>query len=179
MPFVRKFYTADLHLAHAAIIPSTGRPFAAPEEMDVALVERINERCGPKDMLYILGDFTLSRNEHYVRHLFHAIRPRKVLVIGNHDVDGKGRLKPVIAGLPWDIPPVHALETNDGPDGARVWLSHYGHRRWPASHHGTFHFYGHSHGRLPMLGRSRDVGVDCPDAGFGPLTFEQLTEGME
>ncbi len=39
-------------------------------------------------------------------------------------------------------------------------------------------FFGHNHGEMPPLGRSRDVGVDCPDTGFSPRTFKQLTQGM-
>lgn len=179
MPFVRKYYTADLHFAHPAVIRAANRPFTSSEEMDAFLVDRINERVEKQDTLYILGDFTLSRNSEYVEHLFHAISCRKVLVLGNHDVDNKGRVKKVFARLPWDIPPVQALEISDGPNADRIWLSHYGHRTWPASHHGAYHLYGHSHGRLPSVGRSRDVGVDCADAGYGPLTFAQLTEGME
>jgi calcineurin-like phosphoesterase family protein len=63
-------------------------------------------------------------------------------------------------------------------DGERVTLCHYGMRVWPASHHGAWHFFGHSHGRLPNHGRSRDVGVDCVDVAFTPRTFRQLTAGM-
>ena len=179
MAFARNFYTADLHLGHAAILKSqpVTRPFATVEEMDVVIVERINERVWKNDVLYILGDFTLSRNANYVEHLFHEISARKVLILGNHDVDDRGQVKAGVARLPWDRPPVQALETREGAAGHRVWLSHYAHRTWPAAHHGSFHFYGHSHGALPKLGRSRDVGIDCPDTGFGPLTFVDMASG--
>ena len=68
--------------------------------------------------------------------------------------------------------------SSDGPTGSRVWLSHYAHRSWPAQHYGAYHFYGHSHGALPHVGRSRDVGIDVLDMGFGPRTFEELTKEM-
>jgi calcineurin-like phosphoesterase family protein len=146
--------------------------------MDAVTVERINERVGRGGILFILGDFTLSRNAHYVEHLFHAIACRKILVLGNHDLDHQGRVKQVIASLPWEMPPVAVMEIKDGPDGSRVWLSHYAHRSWPASHHGSYHFYGHSHGALPPLHRSRDVGIDCPYTGLGPMIFDDLTGEM-
>jgi hypothetical protein len=60
-----------------------------------------------------------------------------------------------------------------------VILCHYGMRVWPASHHGSVHFYGHSHGRLPGYGRSRDVGVDMLDVAFRPRTFAELTAGWD
>lgn len=180
MPFVRKFYMADTHFGHPAILrsqPAT-RSFETVEDMDAAIIERVNERVEKEDILFILGDFAFSRDHAYLQHVFHALRGRKVLVLGNHDVDNRGCLKKGIAALPWDAPPMQAMETKDGPNGARVWLSHYAHRAWPAQHYGSYHFYGHSHGALPSVGRSRDVGIDVPDMGFGPLSFEDLTEEM-
>ena len=44
---------------------------------------------------------------------------------------------------------------------------------------GAFHFYGHAHGALAGIGRSRDVGVDMPDVAFRPRTFAELTRGMK
>ncbi|MEY9562285.1 hypothetical protein [Sinorhizobium fredii] len=177
---VKKFYVADLHLAHPGILqncPDTRR-FASVEEMDVAIIDRINQRVGAKDILYILGDFCLSNIPEYVEHLFHTINGRKRLIIGNHDLDHKSRLKKVLAALPWDVPPAHSMETKDGPHGSRIYLSHYAHRTWPAMRHGSYHFYGHSHGSMPSMGLSRDVGIDVADMDFGPKTFNDLKETL-
>lgn len=181
MPYVRKWYMADPHFGHAAILRSQpiSRPFATVEDMDAAIIERVNERVAPCDLLFILGDFALTKDDAYLEHIFYSLRGRKVLVLGNHDVDNRGAVKKGIARLPWDVPPAAAMETKDGPQGSRVWLSHYAHRAWPAQHYGSYHFFGHSHGALPCVGRSRDVGIDVPEMGFGPLQFEDLTEGME
>ncbi|RVH78106.1 hypothetical protein CN203_11460 [Sinorhizobium meliloti] len=179
MSFVRKLFTADLHLGHHGILkhcPAT-RPFDSVEDMDRAIVERINERVEKGDILYIIGDFAISSDPAYVRHLFHSINGRKILVLGNHDLDNKGRVAKTIRDLPWDIPPTHALETTD--EGCRIYLSHYACRTWPAAHHGAYHLFGHSHGNLPLLGRSRDVGIDCPDLAFAPATFAELREALD
>ena len=181
MSFCCKHYTADLHLAHPGILdhcPAT-RQFSSTEEMDAAIIERINARVGADDILYILGDFCLSGVQEYVDHLFNAIRGRKRLVIGNHDLDNKGRLRKTLAALPWDVPPQHSMETTDGPEGSRIYLSHYAHRTWPAIKHGSYHFFGHSHGDLKPLGRSRDVGIDVLDMAFGPRTFCELQETLD
>ena len=85
--------------------------------------------------------------------------------------------KECILALPWDKPPVAALEVKDG--GHRVFLSHYAHRTWPGSCNGAYHFYGHSHGTIPHYGRSRDVGVDLPDVHFRPRTFSELTAMLD
>lgn len=179
MSFTAKYYTADLHLGHNGILrhgPAT-RPFDAVEEMDAAIVERINERVSAADILYIVGDFAVSGDAEYVRHLFHAIHGRKILVWGNHDLDKKGRLTKVIRALPWDQPPTAALDTTD--DGCRLYLHHYACRVWPAAHHGAYHLYGHSHGSLPPLGRSRDIGIDCEDTRFAPMTFAEIRETLD
>lgn len=180
MSYCRKFYLADLHLAHPGILqhcPDT-RQFSSTEEMDAAIIERINARVSKDDIFYILGDVCLSNMQEYVDHLFHSINGRKRLVIGNHDLDNRGRLKKTLASLPWDVPPSHSMETKDGSDGIRVYLSHYAHRTWPAMRRGAFHFFGHSHGDLAPMGLSRDVGIDVPDMEFRPKTFNELRETL-
>lgn len=179
MSFTKKFYIADLHLGHHGIFrhcPAT-RPFDGVEQMDAAIVSAINARVSKDDLLYIVGDFAVSGDAECVRHLFHQINGRKVLVWGNHDLDKKGRLNRILRNLPWDQPPTAALETTD--EGCRVFLHHYACRVWPACHHGSYHLYGHSHGNLPPLGRSRDVGIDCSDLRFSPATFAELKETLD
>ncbi|WP_024850047.1 MULTISPECIES: hypothetical protein, partial [unclassified Aminobacter] len=128
------------------------------------------------DITYILGDYGRPGKDVLAyRRLFHSLRGKKVLIIGNHDVRKDGSLDPEIERLPWHVPPRDLLEVKDG--GRRVILCHYALRTWPASHYGSVHFYGHSHGRLPGVGFSRDVGVDLPDVDFTPRTFAELTKG--
>lgn len=176
MSFTRKLYTADLHLGHYGILrhcPST-RAYDTVEAMDAAIVANINERVEPSDVLYIIGDFALCGDAEYIRHLFNEIRGRKILVLGNHDLDRKGRVNSTICDLPWDQPPQHALETTD--EGCRIYLHHYACRTWPAAHHGSYHLFGHSHGNLSPFGHSRDVGIDCPDMRFAPATIAEIQE---
>jgi len=52
-------------------------------------------------------------------------------------------------------------------------LCHYAMRSWPKSHYGAWHLYGHSHGKLPMLGRSMDIGVDTHD--FYPYSLDEIS----
>lgn len=172
MSYVRKWYMADPHFGHQAMMgfcPET-RPFASVHEMDQAIIDRVNERVSKSDILYILGDFAFGKDEAHIKRCFHSLNGRKVLIIGNHDVDRDGALKPVLATLPWDQAPVHSLITSD--NGTRLFLAHYAHRAWPGQHKGAIHLYGHSHGRLPQWARSRDVGLDVADMGFGPMTMD-------
>jgi len=58
-----------------------------------------------------------------------------------------------------------------------IFLSHYSHRVWSQSHHGILHLYGHSHGSLPGIGKSMDVGVDTND--LYPYHLDEIIEKMK
>ena len=53
-------------------------------------------------------------------------------------------------------------------------LCHYAMRVWNRAHHGAWHLYGHSHGKLPEAptSLSMDVGVDTHD--FRPWHFDEI-----
>lgn len=175
MPFTTKRYIADLHFGHAAIIQSCARPFASAEEMDEHMISRWNSVAKDDDITFILGDFAANlADSARVREVFGRLAGRKRLILGNHDIRRGDQIHPTLAGLAWDAQPAHAAETTDNK--VRIYMSHYAHRVWPGAHYGSVHFYGHSHGKCPPLGRSRDVGVDMPDVTFTPRTFGELTE---
>lgn len=176
MSFVTKFYTSDSHFGHEAVIRHCQRPFADAVAMDEEMIHRWNSRVKPTGMVFHLGDFSLADVDR-TREIFSRLNGRKFLITGNHDLDNRGRLKKSLRDLDWAAPPVAAMETTDC--GQRVYLHHYACRVWPSSHYGAWHFFGHSHGRVPPLGRSRDVGVDLCDIDFTPRTFSELTKDME
>lgn len=178
MTFVRKFYLADTHFSHNNIIAHCKRPYANVDVMDEDMVRRWNAVVRPGDICYHLGDFSFELgNADRVRNIFGRLNGKKLLVLGNHDVRKDGTVHPTIAALDWAAPPTHALEVGD--EGRRVYLAHYAHRVWPGQHHGSYHFFGHSHSAVAGIGRSRDVGVDCEDVGFTPRRFAELSKGME
>lgn len=179
MTFVKKFYISDTHIGHERMLTMQPRPFGSIAEHDEFIIAAWNSVVGDEDIVYHLGDFAfnLSRDAERIRGVFTRLMGRKYLVIGNHDVDKRGALHPTLASLGWAARPEHALRTTDG--GHDLWLTHYAGRSWPSQHYGSVHFYGHSHGKLPGLGRSRDVGVDMPDVFFQPRLYSELTAGME
>ncbi|TPK78208.1 metallophosphoesterase [Mesorhizobium sp. B2-4-17] len=179
MAYVTKYYTADTHFGHQLMLSETAcsRPFDDTRAMDEALIANWNDVVKKDDTVYHLGDFSFGLHDgDRVRGIFSRLAGRKFLVLGNHDYKHQNEVHPVIAGLGWEQPPCQQLETND--EGQRVFMSHYACRTWPGIRKNGWHFYGHNHGDLPPLGRSRDVGVDCDDVGFSPRTFKQLTSGM-
>lgn len=178
MAFVRKFYTSDTHFSHAGMLSFGGRPFATTDEMDRYLIDQWNSVVRDDDIVFHLGDFACGdRDPARIKRIFDQLRGRKYLVLGNHDLRNDGSVHPTIAQLDWAAPPTAMMETRD--EGERVILCHYSLRTWAASHHGSYHFFGHSHGSLPQYGRSRDVGVDCADTAFTPRTFKELVAAMD
>lgn len=169
--FVRKFYIADTHFGHEAIIRYCKRPFVSVVEMDAYMIDQWNAVVMDTDIVYHLGDFCLGDAE-YAQSIFSQLRGRKFLILGNHDTR-RGSPLPHIMALDWEQPPSPTRMTSD--EGRPVFLSHYAHRTWPGQHRGCIHFYGHSHNTIPHLGASRDVGVDCKDVEFRPRTFRELT----
>jgi calcineurin-like phosphoesterase family protein len=77
------FVTSDSHFSHANIIKYCNRPFASPEEMDEALVERWNKIVKPSDHVLHLGDVAMKKPG-----LAHVKRlhGHKRLAMGNHDI---------------------------------------------------------------------------------------------
>jgi calcineurin-like phosphoesterase family protein len=186
------WFTADLHLGHANIIKYCQRPFLTPQELalarqdprgkwrvsqetvrrhDEGLLEAINSRVGPDDILWILGDFCWGQL-HEATAYRNAIRCRNLhFVWGNHDHRS--------------IRPLFGEVLEQGMirvEGQEIWLNHYPMRSWNKSFHGSWHFYGHVHGRLSAEDEAhpatltKDVGVDA--CGYRPWSFEELRAWM-
>jgi len=170
--------TADHHFHDPAVIKHTrrgasvhnerddvvgGRLFRDAVEMDADLIERWNSVVQPGDLVYHLGDFCLQRDglraEHYMRQLNGTIH----LITGNHDDAWAARQF-------MRSYQIYALKVLD----VRIVLCHYALRVWQHCHKGSLHCFGHSHGRLPGLGRSMDVGVDTHE--YYPYHVDEVIE---
>ena len=186
------WFTADLHLGHGNIIKYCNRPFLSEEEKerasedrrglwnvspetvrrhDDALIDGINERVKEDDVLWVVGDFSLSSFEEATAYRA-RIRCREVnLVWGNHDLPA---YEPLFGRIMDQGMVKHR--------GQKIWLNHYPMRSWDKSFHGAWHLYGHVHGRLAkedevdQRSLVRDVGVDSTD--YVPLSFSELSDYM-
>ena len=163
----RIWFTADSHFGHANIIKLCNRPFQDIREHDEDLIARWNAVVRPDDILWHLGD-CCYRSAKAPSSYLSRLHGRKHLVRGNHDVHQ------ISSAAGWEsIQEMAHIKVDD----RRITLCHYAMRVWPASHHGSLHLYGHSHGRLPGDRQSLDVGVDCWD--FYPVGMEQILERMQ
>ena len=57
-------------------------------------------------------------------------------------------------------------------------LCHYPMLSWNRRVHGSFHLYGHVHGRNPGVGRSHDVGIDNPPNMWRPINLYEVCQIM-
>jgi len=58
-------------------------------------------------------------------------------------------------------------------------LCHYPMISWNRSVHGSWHLYGHVHGRTKHSGLAMDVGIDNQDfEGYRPLNLYEICEFM-
>jgi calcineurin-like phosphoesterase family protein len=163
------WFTADFHLGHRNIIRYCGRPFRDVGEMDSAILDRLNAAAKERDILYFLGDFCLGGAKNAERYLDGVRCTRIFFVKGNHD----RTMRKLQHRFIWlgDLAEVTVRQQ-------RIVLCHYAMRTWNQASRGSWHLYGHSHGRLPEDTDSltMDVGVDFHD--FRPWHFDEIAARM-
>ena len=162
---IKYFVTSDLHFYHKNVMkhcPET-RPYADVNEMNMAIIDAWNSVVGENDVVFHVGDFYLDYSNKAVRkeriaRLLECLNGTIIFSEGNHD------------DALQDIPGLqkhHYLEVRF--NGTKVCMSHYTHRAWNGSHHGSVMLFGHSHGSMPEYGRSMDVGWDAVGGRILPL----------
>ena len=82
---MKRYIIADTHFGHKNVIEYSERPFSAVEEMDKELIRLWNSVVSKDDVVYVLGDFTLSRRLSVIANLVSELHGRKILIMGNHD----------------------------------------------------------------------------------------------
>lgn len=78
------FIIADTHFAHANILKYEDRPFTSVDKMNEGMISRWNDKVGPDDVVYHLGDFSWG-GAAVIRSFIERLNGRIVLVRGNHD----------------------------------------------------------------------------------------------
>lgn len=176
------FFTADHHFGHANIIRYCERPFLNVKEMDDALVNMWNSVVEKEDFVFHLGDFTLGDLDRFSS-ITRRLNGRIHIVPGGHDHRWLERFV-YLSAASNSKHPVRVLaplvtidikEYGEAEDDIIV-LCHYAMRVWDRSHYGSYHLYGHSHGNLPPITNSLDVGVDVHD--FFPVSWGEVKRKM-
>jgi len=173
---MQTFFTSDTHFDDEFAIQYFSRPFQSVDEMNAVMVERWNRVVTDDDIVYHLGDFTPEDLGHFTKWA--------------GQLNGKIRILPGNMDRLWlrnfaanekvqVIAPLVSLEFSElGTVGQPqvIVLCHYSMQVWERSNHGSWHLFGHSHGKLKGMGLSFDVGVDCTE--FTPLSLEAVALKM-
>lgn len=165
-------YISDTHFGHKNVLEHDHRPFNDVEEMDSCMIELWNSRVAPDDHVYILGDFCYrsgKQPEWYLKKL----HGHKHLIVGNHD----WRTLENERAMAYFESVDDTLTITDGE--YEVFLSHYPFAEWYNSRHGSWHVYGHLHGRKEdtyqfMLTRERALNAAACINGYMPASLEEL-----
>lgn len=136
--------------------------------MDETIISNFNEVVGKNDTTIHAGDFTFQKGD-IAWKILDQLNGDHILLKGNHDYFLKGNKN--IHEI-WEKNIHHQLTQRK----YHVVVSHWCLRTWNRSHFNSFHLYGHSHGTLPPIGKSWDVGVDCNN--FCPVSFDQVIDIM-
>jgi calcineurin-like phosphoesterase family protein len=173
----RFFVTSDTHYAHVNICRGESewpkdecRTFESVEEMNDALVDGINSTVPEDAVLFHLGDWSMGGAAR-IAEFRRRLNVREIhLVLGNHDPN----LKKSQDHHRHFTSVSEYLEVCVGKQ--ELVLFHYACRVWNASHKGSWLLHGHSHGALPPLGLSMDVGVDTNP--WRPYSFAEVAAYM-
>ena len=171
------FVTSDHHFSHTGILKLCQRPFMDVDEMNFMMVRYWNEVVEKNDVVYHLGDFTLS-GEKVAKYFVQQLNG-KIKILGmpwHHDKrwleyapDMKSRSGYAVEVLP----PMVVLQES----GTTFHLSHYPLTDWEQMYRGGIQLHGHTHGNyVSQQQRIMDVGVDC--VGFAPIDLESVVSKL-
>ena len=161
------YITSDTHFGH--LLSAKLRGFSSLEEMDKYIIDRWNKTVGRKDEVYHLGDFAFGNHE-VVRKYRNKLNGKIHLVMGNHCHQNRIHN---IKGLFSSISDIKVIKYKK----QKFILCHYAMRVWASSHYNSCQLFGHSHGKLPPIGKQYDVGMD--NNNFTPISLDQIIKIME
>lgn len=129
-----KYFISDPHLGHGKVLIGPRKEyFPTMEDWNRHILNEM-QKC-KSGILYILGDLSMEEPAKWRNKL-----PKCAwLIHGNHD----GSMQKCLSSFGKQF--AITREVKIGPKKERCWLSHYAHAFWPASHHGSYHLYGHTH----------------------------------
>lgn len=170
----KMFFGADHHFGHENIMHFCDRPFPSVQAMNREMIEKHNSIVGPNDIYFHLGDVTLGQDAGIY---LSQMNGRFFIVPGGHDHrwleyhDGPlySKYSQVVI-----LPNLWTLEIQTGGKYPIVIaMCHYAMRVWDRSHYGSYHVYGHSHGKITdPFPNSMDVGVDTNN--FYPYMLDEV-----
>ena len=172
-------FIADTHFGHKNILEDCRPQFQSVEEMNTVIIDNINRKMKKSDILYIVGDFSFRSKQSPIAFL-EAIKPQKILIVGNHDRDWLKHLsEEEIQRQFLGVYQQYSVKKH----GMELHFNHFPQLAWNRSHYfaQSFSICGHIHNArdssvaaqlFPHVKCQFNAGVDIN--GFEPVTFEEL-----
>jgi len=184
----RTWIMSDTHYGHINICYGTSRwkdkevschRFNTVEEMNDAIVKSINDVVDQTDIIYFLGDWSMSGVENIYKFFSRLICKNIFFVPGNHDEHIiKNHLSLGIA--PEDmfhiLPELYTLYYR----GYKFILSHYPIEQWKDMGKGAIHLHGHTHHVLDKsVDNTKYKRMDVGWKPTGPWLLDDIIEIMD
>lgn len=182
----RYLWVADLHFSHRNVINYCDRPWPDRDAMNEGLVKLWNEQVGPNDIVYILGDFSLSPKA--VKDFAPRLNGTKHLICGNHDAPFEFDVRPKAAKMREKYLNEFATVEMEGTftlkNGVKVLMKHFPYsleydqryRIHRPVDKGDWLLHGHLHAAYRKSNRQIDVGIDVD---FKLLSEDDIIKIME
>lgn len=136
--------------------------------MNETIINNWNSTVTNSDTVWHLGDFAMAgRDVQQLKKLIERLNGKINLIIGSHEKSAI-QLKSLFESVQMckTIMVKHQ----------KIFMAHHCHKVWDTSHYGTWHLFGHSHGKLDSYaakeGKLLDVGVDTHD--FKLWSFQEI-----
>ena len=172
------FFTSDTHFNHANILrycPGRVTHIGSDsiEDHNEWLIKVWNDKVGPKDRVFHMGDFALGRIEDSFP-ILDRLNGRKFLISGNHDVR---HLKSAEFRSYWEKIYFGYFEIEIKLNGKTtlICMCHYPLQTWNKAHYGSLCLHGHVHqNKVPHPMKNLvNVGVDH-HPWLAPFSKEEL-----
>ena len=183
----RIFFTSDSHYSHQNICRATSswtdgsktRDFKSLDHMNTAIVDAINDKVGPDDVLIHLGDWSFGGFENIAEFRERIFCKNIHLILGNHDHHierDKDGVRSLFASVS-HYAVLNLRRPGNGPemDKFSMILCHFPIASWDGMNDGRIHLHGHVH-LAPLHkiaeGRAMDVGAD--GNGMDPYSLDEI-----
>ena len=203
------WFTADLHHGHLKIVNICNRPvyidrkimedfylinadnpeydiykdkkflrdYVDPAHTEWLIKEVFNKWVKKNDTVYIIGDLTFAKRSEAEKFL-DRLNGNKFMILGNHDknIDKSTRFS--------QITQIKDFTFSQFGLNIHIALCHYPMVSWNRKPHGSWHLYGHVHGRYKHSDLALDVGIDntdlhtLPGGGWRPINLYEVCQIM-
>lgn len=164
---MRIFFTADTHFGHKNVVAYDESPFGSIRERDEAIITRWNQKVGPEDTVYHLGDFALG-SEQYAGAIASRLNGKIYLIKGNHE---KVALSESVV---WRFESIEGYR-EEHVNGNLFVMFHYPIHEWNRCHRGSFMLHGHTHRNDDYDPRFRRMNVGIMNCGYAPVSAKEVT----